>query len=140
MTIRLLIGAPDPESIRLYDSLLESALRLLPLDIVADHAATSEETIQRVAGGAVDLLLLDWALAGGDTPAFLRHLVELSARLRTIIVMPLHLRQYRSCLWQAGACVGLPKEHLDQEWLLSMLCLINRAMEREQRWAREPAR
>ena len=54
--------------------------------------------------------------------------------------MPLDLRQYRACLWEAGACVGLPKEHLDQEWLLSLLCLINRAMEREERLLRDLAR
>jgi hypothetical protein len=56
------------------------------------------------------------------------------------VIAPLHLRQYRQCLWEAGACVGLPKEYLDQEWLLSMLCLINRAMGREERLKQELAR
>jgi hypothetical protein len=78
-------------------------------------------------------VLLDWLLAGADTPQYLRALRALNPALRTIVVMPLAVRQYRTCLWDAGACVGLPKEHLDQEWLLSMLCLMSRAMEREQR-------
>jgi DNA-binding NarL/FixJ family response regulator len=140
MTIRLLIGAPDPESIALYQALLTSALRLLPLDIVAGCACTREELTRRIAARETDVLLLDWSLTGADTPAYVRELIGHHPRLRTIITMPLHLRQYRTCLWEAGACVGLPKEHLDQEWLLSMLCLINRAMEREDRWAREPVR
>jgi DNA-binding NarL/FixJ family response regulator len=140
MNIRLLIAAPDPDSIELYDSLLSSALQLLPLDIDVSHATTRAGLTQRVAAQEADVLLIDWLLAGAETPDYLRELVGLNPRLRTIVVMPLHLRQYRTCLWEAGACVGLPKEHLDQEWLLSMLCLINRAIEREERLKQERVR
>src|SRR3989304_661827 len=104
MSIRLLIAAPDDDSIALYRSLVDSALRLL---------------------------------ACAHTPEYVRELITLNPCLRTIVTMPLHLRQYRTCLWQAGACVGLPKEHLDQEWLLSMLCLVTRAAGREGRARRE---
>lgn len=137
MKIRLLIGAPDPESLALYRTVLGRALELLPLDIVAEDAAARSEVTERVAAGEVDVLLLDWTLAGADTPGYLRELVAADRRLRTIVALPLQMRQYRACLWEAGACAGLPKEHLDQEWLLSMLCLIGRAMEREERARRE---
>lgn len=140
MTTRLLIAAPDTDSLELYRSLLESALRLLPLDIAVDYVTTRAKLVERVAAGEADVLLLDWVLAGAETPAYLQDLVKLNPGLRTIVSMPLQLRQYRQCLWEAGACVGLPKEYLDQEWLLSMLCLINRAMEREARLRRELAR
>jgi hypothetical protein len=129
--MRLVIAAPDAESIALYRSLLDSAIRLLPLDIGARVVTTREALLQQAADA--DAVLLDWLLAGADTPDYLGELRLLNPSLRTIVVMPLALRQYRTCLWDAGACVGLPKEHLDQEWLLSMLCLMNRAMEREQR-------
>ncbi len=140
MNIQLLIAAPDAESLALYDSLLAAALQLMPLDITAEHCASRAALTPRIAARQDDVLLLDWLLAGAETPAYLRELVALNPRLRTIIIMPLHLRQYRACLWEAGACVGLPKEHLDQEWLLSLLCLINRAMEREERLLRDLAR
>lgn len=137
MTTRLLIAAPDTVSLDLYRTLLESALELLPLDIAADYVSTQAALTARVAAQTADVLLLDWLLAGAETPSFLHDLVTLNPQLRTIVIAPLHLRQYRQCLWEAGACVGLPKEYLDQEWLLSMLCLINRAMEREARLRRE---
>jgi DNA-binding NarL/FixJ family response regulator len=133
VSIRLLIAAPDPESIGLYDGLLEHALRLLPLDITVGHARTRAELTRRALGHEDDVLILDWLLAGSETPQYLRELLASHPRLRTLVVMPLDLRQYRTCLWNAGACVGLPKEHLDHEWLLSMLCLMSRAMEREAR-------
>jgi DNA-binding NarL/FixJ family response regulator len=131
MRLRLLIAAPDANSIDLYRSLLESALDLLPLDIAVRYVTSRAELTRDVALHEADAMLLDWLLAGPETPAYVRELIALDPRLRTIIVMPLQLRQYRACLWDAGACVGVPKEHLDQEWLLSMLCLMNRAMERE---------
>jgi hypothetical protein len=133
VSIRLVIAAPDPESIALYDGLLEHALRLLPLDITVDHVRTCADLAERARAHEDDVLLLDWLLAGGETPQYLRELLALHPRLRTLVIMPLDLRQYRACLWNAGACVGLPKEHLDHEWLLSMLCLMSRAMEREAR-------
>ena len=133
MNVRLLIAAPDAESLDLYQALLRSALRLLPLDISAEFAVSRDELLERVGAHACDVVLLDWEIAGPATPDFLSALSELHPAIRTIVVMPLQLRQYRQCLWEAGVCVGLPKEHLDQEWLLSMLCLITRAMEREAR-------
>jgi hypothetical protein len=133
VNIRLLIAAPDDESIALYRSLLDSALGLLPLEIAVRDVRTCRDVTERVVEREVDVLLLDWLLAGAGTPALVRELMALDPGVRTLIVMPLSLRQYRSCLWQAGACVGVPKEHLDQEWLLSMLCLVTRAMERQER-------
>jgi DNA-binding NarL/FixJ family response regulator len=133
MSMQLLIAAPDTESIELYDRLLDRALRLLPLDIAVSHVTTRADLTARAVAQAGDVLILDWLLAGAETPDYLRQLLAFHPRLRTLVVMPLDLRQYRACLWQAGACVGLPKEHLDHEWLLSMLCLMNRAMAREER-------
>jgi DNA-binding NarL/FixJ family response regulator len=140
MKIRLLIGAADDDSLELYATLLNSALDLVPLDVIARHVRGRHEISERVAAGEADVLLLDWSVANGDTCEYVRELLAADRRLRTIIATPLSMRQYRACLWEAGACVGLPKEHLDQEWLLSMLCLITRAMEREDRVRRELAR
>jgi DNA-binding NarL/FixJ family response regulator len=136
MAMRLLIAAPDDSSIELYCSLLASAQALLPLDIVSDTVMSQAELTRRIAQCDTDVLMLDWLLAGTDTPRYLHELLTLYPELRSIVVTPLQLRQYRQCLWESGACVGLPKEFLDQEWLLSMLCLITRAMQREAKMKR----
>lgn len=133
MQTRLLVAAPDPESLGLYRDLIDSAEALLPLGFATEFVDSRDLLTQRIGARAADVLLYDWELTGADTPDYMRELIALDPKLRTIIIMPLALRQYRLCLWQAGVCVGLPKEHLDQEWLLSMLCLVTRAMQREER-------
>jgi hypothetical protein len=75
--------------------------------------------------------LLDWPLAGSGSPDLVRAVFRVNPRLRVIALLPNHPRQYRQCLWKAGACSSIPKERLDQEWISSALCLINRAMQRE---------
>ena len=139
MKVRFLIAAPDADSLDLYRSLLQSALKLLPLHVETAFASSRDAVSRAVGAHLHDIVMLDWELAGPDTPDFLRSLVALQPGLRTIVVMPLQLRQYRQCLWEAGVCVSLPKENLDQEWMLSILCLITRAMDREA-LARQDAR
>lgn len=131
--MRLLVAAPDDEGLKLYRGLIASAEALLPLGFATEYVLSRPALTALVSRHAADVLLYDWELTGSETPDYMRELIALDPRLRTIIIMPLALRQYRQCLWQAGVCVGLPKEHLDQEWLLSMLCLVTRAMQREER-------
>ena len=133
MKIRLLIATPDSESKNLLHSLVSAAMEMVPLDLEIADADNLPELVMRSIDQLDDLLLLDWQLAGAETPDHLRDLLALNPKLRVIALLPLELRQYRQCLWQAGACTSIPKEHLDQEWLSSVLCLINRAMEREER-------
>jgi len=137
MCVRLLVAAPNDESLALYRALIISAESLLPLGLDTDFVSERKALETRVAAQSADILLYDWELSGADTPDYMRELIALDPKIRTIIVMPLALRQYRQCLWQAGVCVGVPKEHLDQEWLLSMLCLVSRAMQREARLLKE---
>ena len=133
MKIRLVIAAPDAESRKLLHSLLDAALQIVPFQVEARDVDTLDELSRRNAAHLDDLLLLDWQLANWDTPNYLRGLAAINPSIRMIAVLPLHLRQYRQCLWDAGACTSIPKEYMDQEWLASVLCLIHRAMERETR-------
>lgn len=133
MRIRLVIAAPDAENRKLLHSLLDAALQIVPFQIDTHDVDTLDELSRRNAAHLDDLLLLDWQLANGNTPDYLRGLAALNPSLRMIAILPLHLRQYRQCLWDAGACTSIPKENMDQEWLASVLCLIHRAMEREER-------
>lgn len=133
MKIRLVIAAADSDSLKLFHSLLDAALQIVPFEIEAQDVSTLAELSRRNAARLDDLLLFDWQLANGDTPDYLRGLAAMNPSIRMITILPLHLRQYRQCLWDAGACTSIPKENMDQEWLASVLCLIHRAMEREER-------
>ena len=133
MKIRLLIATPDLECRKILHSLLDAAMELVPLDIEARDVHDLAALQERNAARQDDLLLLDWQLAGEETPNRLRELTTQNSKLRVITLLPLQLRQYRQCIWQSGACSSIPKEHIDQEWLSTVLCLINRAMEREER-------
>ena len=53
--------------------------------------------------------------------------------MRIIVLLPSHQRQYRQLVWEAGACNSIPKEYMEQEWLSSVLCVMYRAMQREQK-------
>lgn len=116
--------------------LLAAALTLVRHDVQIAHADSRQALLARALADQDDVIFLDWELVGPETPSLVREIVRLNPRLRTVVLLPLHLRQYRQCLWESGACSSIPKEYLDQEWLSSVLCLIRRAMDREARAAR----
>ncbi|MCB0110733.1 MAG: hypothetical protein KDE53_32665 [Caldilineaceae bacterium] len=137
MAIRILLAIPTEECLRLLHSLLDEALNLICFDLVTAEVRTHETLFERIDAGlqreadAVDVVLLDWDLAEEATPALVRALLDRNPRLRVIALLPHHLRQYRELVWEAGACNSMPKEHMDQEWLSSILCVMFRAMQRE---------
>jgi DNA-binding NarL/FixJ family response regulator len=131
--IRLLLATAEPECRTTMRALLDAALLLVPLPLELQEVDSAEELHRRVGGDLDDVILLDWSLAGAETPALVRDILQHNRRLRIVTLLPLQLRQYRQCIWEAGACVSIPKEHLDQEWLSGILCIIRRAMEREAR-------
>ncbi|MFN8485315.1 MAG: hypothetical protein U0768_19935 [Anaerolineae bacterium] len=136
MLLRAVLAVPDQESLDLMRELLQAALTLVRHDVQIAHADSRQALLARALADQDDVVFLDWELVGPETPALVREIVRLNPRLRTVVLLPLHLRQYRQCLWEAGACSSIPKEYLDQEWLSSVLCLIRRAMDREARAAR----
>jgi hypothetical protein len=133
MPIRLLLATPDAHTDVLIHELLAAALQLVPLDVTLQTVADRGALFERAVGNCDDVVLLDWSLAGAGSPDLVRELLALNSHLRIISLLPLHLRQYRQIIWEAGACSSIPLERLDQEWLSSALCLMNRAMQREAR-------
>ena len=133
MPIRVLMAIPDIESQALMRDLLQAALCLVPHELDVVWVGSRQEMLRRVRASLDDVIFLDWALANSETPQLIRDLVQANPRIRTVVLLPMQLRQYRQCLWEAGACSSIPKENLDQEWLSSALCFIRRAMEREAR-------
>lgn len=132
--MRVLFAATDDESLNLMDSTLDSALCLTPLEVQIAEARSCAEVLARVDAEQDDIILLDWQIAGPQTPTFVRDILNRNPLLRVVALLPEHQRQYRQLVWDAGACNGIPKEHIDQEWLSTVLCIMQRAMQREARY------
>jgi DNA-binding NarL/FixJ family response regulator len=133
MIIRMLLAIPAIEEMALIHSILDSALDLTCLDVATAEVHNRDELIARIGEDQDDVVLLDWDIAQEQTPNLVSELLILNRRLRIVALLPLSHRQYRQSVWDAGACNGIPREHMDQEWLSTVLCLMYRAMQREQR-------
>ncbi len=115
----------------LMNAMLEAALYLVPLDTEVNRVDTLDGLLEHVAHDRDDVVFLDWDLAGEDTPRLVEEITASHPLIRIVALLPLELRQYRQRLWEVGACSCVPKEHMDQEWLSSVLCLTYRTMCRE---------
>jgi DNA-binding NarL/FixJ family response regulator len=133
MQLRLLFATPEAEFLKVLESVIDSALDLTPLQVTIAAVAAREPLFQRIDAALDDIVVLDWSLAGPGTPDLVRELLQRNAQLRVVALLPEIQRQYRQQVWNAGACSSIPKEHIDQEWLSSILCVMHRAMEREVR-------
>lgn len=133
MTIRLLLVTPNADFVTLMTRVLDTALELTGLDAVLNSVSDVAGLQARVDQQVDDVILLDWDVAQADTPQLVRHVLTEDPRLRLVAMLPLSNRQYRQKVWAAGACNGIPKEHVDQEWMATVLCIMQRAMEREAR-------
>lgn len=131
--MRLLLATPDKDSLELLHSLLHLALDLMCLDVSAADVDTRDELMARVDNHLDDIILLDWTMAEAETPALVKEILQRNAMMRVIVLLPDRVHQYRQLVWNAGACNSIPKEHMEQEWLSSVLCVMHRAMEREAR-------
>ena len=84
----------------------------------------------RVDAELDDVILLDWHLVEAQTPELVRAILQRKPRLRIVVLLPQGYRQYRKSVWEASLH-SIPQEHMDQEWLSSILCVMQRAMQRE---------
>ncbi|HAJ37978.1 MAG TPA: hypothetical protein DCL15_20090 [Chloroflexi bacterium] len=133
MTIRILLAAEDQAFLTLLDRVMAATRPLLAFDVDVQHASTRAAVCARAESRADDIILLDWGMADADTPDLIEYLFRCDANLRVVALLPQDSVQYRSRVWAAGACASIPREHMDQEWLASILCVVHRAMAREAR-------
>ena len=137
--MRLLLAASTSGTLDLMQFMLASVRQILPFDMTVSEARQRDEVLSRAQQNLDEVVLLDWQLAGADTPDVVRSLLDVNRDLRIMTLLPLEFKEYRRCVWDAGGCTSIPMERLDEEWLASALCLINRAMQREQRLRQELA-
>lgn len=131
MTIRVLCASSDPDSLDLQRSLLDASINLVCFAIEFSAVSSLEALWARVNADLDDVILLDWHLVEAETPDLVRAILHLKPNLRIVALLPQSYRQYRQSVWAAGACGSIPQEHMDQEWLSSILCVMHRAMQRE---------
>lgn len=131
MHIRLLIATPDQASLALLQSVVNATYDLTCFTVTAAAATSYETLMQQVDATAADVVLLDWEMGKTATADLVREILTHSPRMRTVVLLPSHQRQYRQLVWEAGACNSIPKEYVEQEWLSSILCVMVRAMQRE---------
>ncbi|NJN83422.1 MAG: response regulator transcription factor [Caldilineaceae bacterium] len=137
MEIRVLFATPDENTEILLYSLIASARQLVCFDLAVADVAEQDEMLAAVDDHTADVVLLDWSMAGDGTPDLVSEILVHNPKMRVVVLLPLIYRQYRDRVWQAGACNSIPKEHMEQEWFSSILCVMHRAMEREARLIRE---
>ncbi len=139
MLLRLLTAIPDPSTRALLRTILDSALYLTPLNVSLAEVADHSQLMARLAANWDDIVLLDWQIAESGTPDLVAEILRRYPRLRLVALLPEQQRQYRQMVWEAGACNGIPKEYMDQEWLSTVLCIMHRAIEREAKLTQAPA-
>ena len=133
MHIRLLFASPDDSSLALLQSIHQSAIDLMCFTTSTATVSTRETLSARVEAGMDDVILLDWPMAEAETPNLVEILLSKNPTLRVVVLLPMNYRQYRQEVWDAGACNSIPKEYMEQEWFSSIICVMHRAMEREER-------
>ena len=133
MHIRLLFASPDEDSIELLHSIYASAMDLMCLSTSVATVADQTALLARIEARSDDVVLLDWLMAEAATPTLVTRILERNPKMRVVVMLPETYRQYRQKVWDAGACNSIPKEHMEQEWFSSILCVMHRAMEREER-------
>jgi DNA-binding NarL/FixJ family response regulator len=133
MNIRLLIATPDAASLALLRSVVDATRDLTCFAVTVADAQSYPALMQRVDEALDDVILLDWEMAQAASTDLVRELLAHNPKMRIVVLLPSHQRQYRQLVWAAGACNSIPKEYMEQEWLSSILCVMVRAMQREAR-------
>ena len=133
MTIRLLVATPDVTSLVLLRSVVNAARNLVCFSLEVAEVAYPTDLLDRVDRAADDVILLDWEMARTTTVDFVKTILDHNPKMRIIVLLPSSQRQYRQLVWEAGACNSIPKEYMEQEWLSSVLCVMVRSMQREQK-------
>jgi DNA-binding NarL/FixJ family response regulator len=133
VNIRLLIATPDNVSLALLQSVVTATRDLTCFAITVATAQSAQEILQHVDAALEDVILLDWEMTQAATADLVHEILNHNPKMRIVVLLPSHQRQYRQLVWEAGACNSIPKEYMEQEWLSSILCVMVRAMQREAR-------
>jgi DNA-binding NarL/FixJ family response regulator len=130
---RILIAAGNDDFRTSLREVAGTACGLMPIAVSVGEAASIREAREHIASTPPDALLIDWSIVAEDTLAAVRGLLADYPELRVMVLLPDARREYREAAWTVGACACVPRDRIDAEWLQAILCVMNRAKEREAR-------
>lgn len=133
MTFRLLVAAADPGYLASLREVAEKTCGLLPMALEVEECTSLDEARERLAVRPPDAVMLDWNLLPSGPLRALADVVAAHPELRLLVLLPEPGREYREAVWGAGACACVPRDRIDPEWLQAILCVMNRARQREAR-------
>ena len=133
MAFRILIAAGNPEYRTSLRELADATRGFLPIGLEVEEAASIAETQERLRTWSPDALMVDWSLVPEGVLGAIRSVVAEHPELRILLLLPDVRHEYREAAWAVGACACVPRERIDPEWLQAILCVMNRAKEREMR-------
>jgi CheY-like chemotaxis protein len=133
MGFRILVAAGNTEFRKTLRELTDATRLLLPIGLEVEEVASIAEARERLVTWSPDALMLDWHLVPTSTLETVRSLVAEHPDLRVLVLIPDVRREYREAAWAVGACACVPRDRIDPEWLQAMVCVMNRAKEREAR-------
>jgi DNA-binding NarL/FixJ family response regulator len=131
VAFRILLAAGNPEYLKSLHELTGAACGLLPMRIEVDDTTSVAGVRERLAANPPDALVIDWSLAPADILTAVGTLTAQHPEMRVLLLIPDVGREYREAAWGVGACACVPRDRIDPEWLQAMLCVMNRAKERE---------
>ncbi len=133
MEFRLLVATESHEFGKTLRELTDAARAMLPIQPEIMHVSSLEQVRERLVTWHPDALMLDWNPARANMMGALTGLLAEHPNLRVLVLLPDSAREYREAVWSAGACACIPRDRADPEWLQAVLCVMNRARDREAR-------
>lgn len=133
MVFKLLVATEDSEFGKTLRELTDAACALLPVRVDALHASSLGQVRELLATWRPDALMLDWNAAHAGMIGALASMLVEHPGLRVMVLLPDSAREYREAVWNVGACACIPRDRADPEWLQAVLCVMNRARDREAR-------
>lgn len=132
MSLRVLLAIASPVFRETIRKIADVAADLLLWPVEIDQALDALELQEKLPTHPATLVLLDWDWAGEETSSLIPRMFEWNRSVRVVVLLPPGASKgYRSALWAVGACASTPRDRLDEEWMVTILCLVRRAMERE---------
>lgn len=141
MSLRVLLAISSPVFRQTMRRIADLAAELLPWPVEIDEAVDPQQLNEKLVVSPTTLLLLDWEWGGEGIIRLIPRLFEQNPSIRVVVLLPPAApKAYRTAVWEAGACASTPRDRLDEEWLVTILCLVHRAMEREGLLSSNPGR
>lgn len=141
VSFRLLLASENPGFMETLRELADSARALMPVGLEIRTSSPDVSLGEEIASWGPDALMLDWSPVDTGVMEELRSVLAGNPGLRVLVLLPGSGREYREAVWGAGACACIPRDRADPEWLQAVLCVMNRAKQREEQvWAEQEAR